>query len=312
MNQSATMKRIATRTADEVREHRQTKFDRTARIGKAQIQYGPVSDRVYVMRWNGADPEHVLPRLQSLAESENLGKIIAKIPISVAPGFLDAGYRLEAGIPGYYGGREAAVFMGRYPDRSRRHPENREKLEHVLILAAQNASESEGDVADFKSPDLELREATRDDIGQMATIYRKVFETYPFPIHEPAYLLDTMNQDVRYFAAVAGDRLVALSSAEMDPKRLGVEMTDFATLPEWRGRGLASLLLDKMEIAMRQSGMRTAYTIARAPSAGINIVFARKGYDFGGTLVNNTNIAGTIESMNVWHKNLAESGVKSY
>jgi hypothetical protein len=45
------------------------------------------------------------------------------------------------------------------------------------------------------------------------------------------------------------------------------------------------------------------YTIARAISVGMNITFARCGYDFGGTLVNNTQIAGRIESMNVWYKN---------
>jgi len=36
----------------------------------------------------------------------------------------------------------------------------------------------------------------------------------------------------------------------------------------------------------------------------MNILLAGKGYSFDGTLVNNTNIAGQIESMNVWHKQL--------
>ncbi|MFH1725408.1 MAG: putative beta-lysine N-acetyltransferase, partial [Elusimicrobiota bacterium] len=45
-------------------------------------------------------------------------------------------------------------------------------------------------------------------------------------------------------------------------------------------------------------------TIARAVSFGMNIAFARVGYSFGGTLWNNTNISGNIESMNIWHKRL--------
>jgi hypothetical protein len=48
--------------------------------------------------------------------------------------------------------------------------------------------------------------------------------------------------------------------------------------------------------------MKTLYTIARSHSAGMNITFAKKGYLFGGTLINNTDISGKIESMNVWYK----------
>lgn len=47
---------------------------------------------------------------------------------------------------------------------------------------------------------------------------------------------------------------------------------------------------------------KTAYTIARA--YGINITFAKSGYEYGGMLINNTQIAGGIESMNVWYKSL--------
>jgi len=32
----------------------------------------------------------------------------------------------------------------------------------------------------------------------------------------------------------------------------------------------------------------------------MNITFAKAGYRYAGTLVNNTDISGTIESMNVW------------
>jgi hypothetical protein len=34
----------------------------------------------------------------------------------------------------------------------------------------------------------------------------------------------------------------------------------------------------------------------------MNITFAKCGYIFGGTLINNTQISGSIESMNLWHK----------
>jgi len=113
-----------------------------------------------------------------------------------------------------------------------------------------------------------------------------------------------MAYNVDYFAVEKEGKLIALSSAEMDAQGSNAEMTDFATLPENRGQGLARCLLQEMEAAMNRRGIQTAYTIARAASAGMNITFAQLGYQFGGLLINNTQISGSIESMNVWYKSL--------
>ena len=283
-----------------------TEFDTIAKIGRAQIQYGPMNDRIYVMNWNKADPDKVLPGLQDLAERENLGKIIAKVPASVAPRLASEGYRREAEIPGYFSDDEDAVFMGRYLDKLRSKPENREKLDRVLRLAGDKADDDlcdDGEV-DERLRSLHLVAIREEHAVQVAELYKKVFDTYPFPIHDPEYIIETMQSHVDYFGIFKNKQLIALASAEMDKPRRAVEMTDFATLPEWRGVGLATVLLEKMEEAMRKLEMRMAYTIARGPSAGINIVFARQGYEFGGRLVNNTNISGNIQSMNVWYKQL--------
>jgi beta-lysine N6-acetyltransferase len=48
--------------------------------------------------------------------------------------------------------------------------------------------------------------------------------------------------------------------------------------------------------------MITSFTIARGLSYGMNIALAKKGYEFYGTLVHNTNFSGRIESMNVWSR----------
>ena len=76
------------------------------------------------------------------------------------------------------------------------------------------------------------------------------------------------------------------------------------TEPDWRGRGIAVRLLEQMEEEMVRMGMRTAYTIARALSYGMNKTFGKMGYTYSGTLTNNSNISGRIESMTVWHKKL--------
>ncbi len=47
-----------------------------------------------------------------------------------------------------------------------------------------------------------------------------------------------------------------------------------------------------------------AFIIARALSYPISATFAWVGYTWAGTLVNNTNIYGGFESMNVWYRSL--------
>jgi hypothetical protein len=59
-----------------------------------------------------------------------------------------------------------------------------------------------------------------------------------------------------------------------------------------------------MEEQAKPKGILTAYTIARAESPGMNIVFTKNAYRYGGRLTNNTNISGHIESMNIWYKSL--------
>jgi putative beta-lysine N-acetyltransferase len=113
-----------------------------------------------------------------------------------------------------------------------------------------------------------------------------------------------MRDNVDYFCIESNGLIIALASSEKDVSASNVEMTDFATLPEWRGNGLAVHLLKRMEEEMRKQEIKTAYTIARAASPGMNITFSKLGYSFGGRLKNNTNISGTIESMNIWYKHL--------
>jgi putative beta-lysine N-acetyltransferase len=113
-----------------------------------------------------------------------------------------------------------------------------------------------------------------------------------------------MKDNVLYFGVWHDDRLVALSSSETDRENMTSEMTDFATDIEYRKTGLASLLLKAMEVELKKRNFRILYTIARARSQGMNKAFARNRYEYTGTLTNNTNIFGNIESMNVWYKNI--------
>ncbi|MEJ2544287.1 MAG: putative beta-lysine N-acetyltransferase [Calditrichaceae bacterium] len=137
-----------------------------------------------------------------------------------------------------------------------------------------------------------------------AYFYKQVFESYPFPIFNPEFIKTTMNDNVVYFGIYDKHNLIAAASSEMDVKSQNAEMTDFATLPDYRGHNLSLTLLREMEAEMRQRKIKTLYTIARSHSPGMNITFAKLNYSYSGTLINNTDIFGKIESMNIWYKNL--------
>ncbi|MNP81484.1 N-acetyltransferase YodP [compost metagenome] len=55
---------------------------------------------------------------------------------------------------------------------------------------------------------------------------------------------------------------------------------------------------------MKKIGIKTLYSVVRAKSFDANILFSKIGFKFSGTLINNTNISGRIESMNVWYKEI--------
>lgn len=278
-----------------------TEFDTIQKVGHSLIQHGKYNDRIYVMKLAGEDLPDVLDQFEELSGRNNYSKIFAKIPARYRDQFVEHGYCTEAEVPGFFHGNGAACFMSRFIDPQRSVDESRETHEDVLKASKRRSPLG----AQPKLPAaFTARPCTRNDIGQMAQVYAEVFPTYPFPISDPAYLLETMESHVAYWGVWKDDKLVALSSAEMDPKAQNAEMTDFATLPDYRGHGLAVWLLWEMEKDMPRRGIKLAYTIARACSYGMNITFAKMGYSYGGRLVNNTNISGNMESMNVWYKTI--------
>ena len=113
-----------------------------------------------------------------------------------------------------------------------------------------------------------------------------------------------MQEGVPYYCIRIEGRIAALAAAEIDLASKNAEMTDFATLPKWRGMGLAGMLLSHMDKKARELGLETAYTIARAGSHGMNFVFQNNGYNYAGLLKNNSQICGSIQSMTVWYKHL--------
>lgn len=268
-------------------------------IGGSKLQHGKLSNRVYLIHLEPADLTPVMNRMQSLAEENGYTKLFAKIPATAKAPFIGDGFEAEAEIPDFFPDGDNVSFMAKFLDSERQAPNDPDRISRVLETAQQKAHDAE---LKPLPGGYRLAELGKEDCERMASLYAEIFRTYPFPIFDPEYLAETMDDNFRYFGALHGNDLAALASSEMDGGC--VEMTDFATHPEHRSAGLASHILARMEKEMSASGLKTAFTIARSRSFGVNILFSRAGYMFSGTLVNNTGISGRLESMNIWYKPL--------
>jgi putative beta-lysine N-acetyltransferase len=278
-------------------------YDEIVTIGSSKVQIGESNDRIYLMKLGHDDYPGIIKRVDEMGREQKVGKIFAKVGEWAKRGFVEDGYEQEAHIPNFYMGNVQALFFAKYLKPERKEiPDNEEKeMDNILQICTTKRNQFPMTVPE----EYDVRPIEAADAAALAKVYKDVFETYPFPIHEEDYLKEAMDSDVAFYGVYSNGVLLAASSAEMDLESKNAEMTDFATLPEARGKKLASYLLQRMEEDIASNyNIITAYTIARALSAGMNITFAKAGYTYTGTLRNNTNISGKIESMNVWYKNL--------
>lgn len=266
------------------------------------IQHGKQNDRVYLMKLHPADAGDILDKIHALAEAYQYSKLFCKVPKNLAPLFFANGFQLEAFIPQFYQGQQDVLFVSKFLKPERKEHADTEALKDLSSLLASQASPI--DSYALPNDSYRIRQLGKQDIRQITKIFSAVFKTYPFPIHDSNYIARTMKEDVQYFGAEIEGELAAVASCEIDVKGQNAEMTDFATLDAHKGKRLSIGLLGAMEKAMHAQGISTLYTIARLNSIPMNKTFMRFGYEYSGTLVNNTNISGQIESMNIYYKHL--------
>lgn len=280
-------------------------MDTIRKIGNSLIQYGKESDRVYIMKLDPKDLLCVTEEITRLVKNNKYTKVFAKVPEETLNFFENKGFLTEAVVPGLYGEKGGGYFLARYFSEERKVDKHKANCQKILDVALRKKEKEYSFLPTHILPKTyELHRLTSVDVSDAAALYRRVFQTYPFPIYEESYLLETMENNLIYFGIWEDNQLVALSSIEADEENRNAEMTDFAILEECRGKGFAQILLSHMEDCLYEMGYHTAYTIARANSYAMNITFAKKNYNYMGTLLNNTQIAGHIESMNVWYKSI--------
>ncbi|HSH14238.1 MAG TPA: putative beta-lysine N-acetyltransferase, partial [Desulfurivibrionaceae bacterium] len=237
--------------------------DRIITIGNSTIQHGRENDRIYLIKLAHQDMPELLAKIDHLASAKGYGKVFAKVPARWLSRFFEAGYTSEAMVPFFFGGREDCHFMCRYYDHHRGFDPSQPEITRVIALARETKPKTRPRVP----KEYTIRRCRPEDSLEMAELFGNVFESYPFPVEDPEYIDQTMENDVIYFgAANQNDQLVSLASAELDPAAKNVEMTDFATVLSHRRQGLARNLLKVMDEKMREKKIAVAYTIARAKS----------------------------------------------
>jgi putative beta-lysine N-acetyltransferase len=207
------------------------------------------------------------------------------------------GFTMEGWIDGYFNGSNA-YFLTAYLDARRAGsaglPKYMEQIQHITGLAHQKP-------APLPPGHWFCTPSTR-DIPALTGIFKQVFATYPSPVDQPDYLAAVLGKTALFKAVKRGRDIVSVAAAEVNWPYANAEITNCATLPDSRGAGFMIGLIDELEKECLAKGITCLYSLARASSYGMNLVFHRLGYRYRGTLTNNCHISGGYEDMNIWVK----------
>ncbi len=259
--------------------------------GTASVYLDPFSTRIRLDEYSGA-PATVLGLVDE-AIHPWVEKIILKSKAADREAFIAAGYREEAMVRGYFHGADMH-FMVRYTDPTREEPvDSRAEEDRIRDLVMRSVTPREPD------PRLAVP-AGFSDAEELSAIFRQVFQVYPTPVEDPSYLRKTMYEGTMYYAIHQEGRMVSVGSAEVNEKWSNAELTDCATLTEVAGKGYMFSIMARIDQELIRRGIRSRYSIARAMSYPVNVIFHRLGYVYAGCLRKNVRIGTGLEDMNVW------------
>ncbi|MTI68436.1 MAG: putative beta-lysine N-acetyltransferase [Firmicutes bacterium] len=257
--------------------------------------------RLKVLDYSGSNYEDMTKRIDYITKENNFDKVFIKGTSDDWEEFMSFGYVLE-GIFKYYYYGEHGYCLSKFYTNQRRNSGSIEK-ENDILEKVRECGKKETKPLEL-SDDYIVRVATEKDIDKITKLYDKVFKTYPIPLNDKNYVKTLMDSDVLFILIEHKGKLISAASADMNHKYKNAEMTDCATDPDYRGKGLMSFIIKKLEKEMKKRSIVCLYSLARAVSFGMNKVFKKHGYTYTGRLINNCNICGNFEDMNLWVKQL--------
>lgn len=259
-----------------------------------------LNSRVRVDDYAG-NVKKLIEMAEKIASDEHAEKLILKGRSEHCNLLLEAGYRFEAKIDGYFHGSDCFFFSKFLADD--RMVSHHWIAEDQIIKSVYHLKDSANVISPPKVYSLKLM--GEEDAANLSKLYQTVFQVYPTPLNDPDYIIKTMRDGTIYFGFIYEGTVVSAASAEINEQYKNAELTDCATLKSHRKHGLMKVLLERLEEHLRKNGIFCAYSIARALSFGMNAVLYQLGYSYRGRLINNVYIYDKIENMNVWIKDLA-------
>lgn len=245
----------------------------------------------------GTKPSLFGRHLINLALKKKLEKIwLWALPADV-PGFLRCGFRTEGNLfRGDY--EEFAVSLAYYVSGAIGHS-NKMELENNIIHTVRTEPIHQSQSLPLG---MELKLLNESFALQISHLLTQVFTSYPSPVENPQYIRSLIEHGNIFAGAFSQETLIGVAAAYPEPILNRCEMTDCATIEEYRGHSLSERLLCLLEHEVQKRGSFNLYTLARAQSYGMNRVFHKLGYSYQGRLINNCHIAGSFEDMNLWAK----------
>ncbi len=211
----------------------------------------------------------------------------------------ELGFQKEAVIQGFYPDHQDAHLWCYYPGSERACDADFVKHQEGVEIASQRSPVTPGLPEGYS-----CQVVSADNIDSVVALLEKTFDDYPSPL-DRSTIASNIKKKTHHYRAIFDEEgnILAVASAEIDHQRSSVELTDCATAGQARGKGLMTYILAVLENDMMELyGIVDLYTIARAVEVGMNCAFAKLGYHFTGTLINNCRMPQGWESMNVWCK----------
>lgn len=234
--------------------------------------------------------------LLEAAQEQGRGRVVVLAPVGVEAGLRAVGYEREGLMPNFYRGQEDCAVLGAYPDAGRSSLAQPEPVAKVAALIERRPESSR------KHAPVETRRATIEDAPEVAALLADTFEQYPTPSGDPSYLAEAIEDGIPFRIVEQDGGPVACASADLIREAKTAELTDCATRPDYRGRGLMQFILEDLLEDLRGLDYPTAFTLARAAIPGVNLAFLRLGFELRGTMPRSCRIGAGIEDMNIWSR----------
>lgn len=279
-------------------------YDTQEKIDGALVHHGKTHNRLYLMQTEQDNWDSLIPLMKDLAQEKNYDKILGRIPEEAMELFQSNGYHVEAKIPGLYNGETTGYFLADYLNEERGHCSEHEQRTIESVKTIAQAANSASEDSFFALPEnLEVRKLDRNDLFALIHLHIKAADSFAFPNHEAEYIMELVEQNHEFYGLFNRKELLVSAILKVHEEESNLEIVDFTTHPDYSGRNLSYYLVQEIRKNFDEMDCKTMYSLVRATSYGLNITFSKHDFVLGGTLLNNTLIRDTIESMNVWYYN---------